>query len=271
MAAETILPCMAGQLAAQAGDGLADHGAGIAARLDRDRRDIGLGADRCRAGRPPHMLATWARPEPGSVPGRPWHRRRGLDSGRLGLRTAHCPRVPQPVRPNPIVIAAAKSAKDRMDPVRVTENPLICRSPLRRIATARPRLRTLAPQRARRPAPHSQIGARQVLTTARDGDKGKSRRAWGQISRMAPGLAPIRGHGAVRHAAGACAAAVAARGESGACVPARLCIVSAALRQAPVAQLDRAPDYESGGQRFESFRARHSFFHEPAIFHQPAM
>ena len=31
--------------------------------------------------------------------------------------------------------------------------------------------------------------------------------------------------------------------------------VAAAL--APVAQLDRAPDYESGGQRFESFRARH--------------
>ena len=30
---------------------------------------------------------------------------------------------------------------------------------------------------------------------------------------------------------------------------------------APVAQLDRAPDYESGGQRFESFRARHFRFH----------
>ena len=28
---------------------------------------------------------------------------------------------------------------------------------------------------------------------------------------------------------------------------------------APVAQLDRAPDYESGGQRFESFRARQLF------------
>ena len=28
---------------------------------------------------------------------------------------------------------------------------------------------------------------------------------------------------------------------------------------APVAQLDRAPDYESGGRRFESFRVRHSF------------
>src|SRR5689334_18036068 len=28
--------------------------------------------------------------------------------------------------------------------------------------------------------------------------------------------------------------------------------------QAPVAQLDRAPDYESGGQEFESLRARHS-------------
>ena len=27
-------------------------------------------------------------------------------------------------------------------------------------------------------------------------------------------------------------------------------------QQAPVAQLDRAPDYESGGRRFESFRAR---------------
>ena len=26
---------------------------------------------------------------------------------------------------------------------------------------------------------------------------------------------------------------------------------------APVAQLDRAPDYESGGRTFESFRARH--------------
>jgi hypothetical protein len=26
---------------------------------------------------------------------------------------------------------------------------------------------------------------------------------------------------------------------------------------APVAQLDRAPDYESGGQEFESLRARH--------------
>ena len=30
------------------------------------------------------------------------------------------------------------------------------------------------------------------------------------------------------------------------------------IKDAPVAQLDRAPDYESGGQRFESFRARHS-------------
>jgi hypothetical protein len=28
------------------------------------------------------------------------------------------------------------------------------------------------------------------------------------------------------------------------------------LAQAPVAQLDRAPDYESGGQEFESLRAR---------------
>ena len=28
-------------------------------------------------------------------------------------------------------------------------------------------------------------------------------------------------------------------------------------REAPVAQLDRAPDYESGGQEFESLRARH--------------
>jgi hypothetical protein len=26
---------------------------------------------------------------------------------------------------------------------------------------------------------------------------------------------------------------------------------------APVAQLDRAPDYESGGREFESLRARH--------------
>jgi hypothetical protein len=29
---------------------------------------------------------------------------------------------------------------------------------------------------------------------------------------------------------------------------------------APVAQLDRAPDYESGGQEFESLRARHFRF-----------
>ena len=31
-----------------------------------------------------------------------------------------------------------------------------------------------------------------------------------------------------------------------------------AVKQAPVAQLDRAPDYESGGRGFESLRARHS-------------
>ena len=34
--------------------------------------------------------------------------------------------------------------------------------------------------------------------------------------------------------------------------------MSRPLHRAPVAQLDRAPDYESGGRRFESFRARHS-------------
>ena len=36
-------------------------------------------------------------------------------------------------------------------------------------------------------------------------------------------------------------------------------------RCAPVAQLDRAPDYESGGRRFESFRARHSLGHRRAF------
>ena len=33
-----------------------------------------------------------------------------------------------------------------------------------------------------------------------------------------------------------------------------------ARRTAPVAQLDRAPDYESGGQEFESLRARHFYY-----------
>src|SRR5438067_2864127 len=38
-----------------------------------------------------------------------------------------------------------------------------------------------------------------------------------------------------------------------------LCRAPAVSRQrAPVAQLDRAPDYESGGREFESLRARHS-------------
>ena len=32
------------------------------------------------------------------------------------------------------------------------------------------------------------------------------------------------------------------------------------LARAPVAQLDRAPDYESGGQEFESLRARQQLF-----------
>src|SRR5215471_15629471 len=35
--------------------------------------------------------------------------------------------------------------------------------------------------------------------------------------------------------------------------------IGSRLQNAPVAQLDRAPDYESGGQRFESFRARQFF------------
>ncbi len=38
----------------------------------------------------------------------------------------------------------------------------------------------------------------------------------------------------------------------------RLLCRGLALANAPVAQLDRALDYESRGQRFESFRARHS-------------
>ena len=53
--------------------------------------------------------------------------------------------------------------------------------------------------------------------------------------------------------------------------PVPLCMVRASpaskgwsLGEAPVAQLDRAPDYESGGWRFESFRARH--FPEYEIF-----
>src|SRR5690606_4051264 len=41
------------------------------------------------------------------------------------------------------------------------------------------------------------------------------------------------------------------------------------LQAAPVAQLDRAPDYESGGQRFESFRARH--FSETNCIDRPAL
>ncbi len=40
--------------------------------------------------------------------------------------------------------------------------------------------------------------------------------------------------------------------------------LAAVAARAPVAQLDRAPDYESGGQRFESFRARHSSHHRRA-------
>ncbi len=38
---------------------------------------------------------------------------------------------------------------------------------------------------------------------------------------------------------------------------------------APVAQLDRAPDYESGGQEFESLRARHSFQRLTSIADRP--
>src|SRR5579871_3050030 len=36
------------------------------------------------------------------------------------------------------------------------------------------------------------------------------------------------------------------------------------VRHAPVAQLDRAPDYESGGQEFESLRARHRQMLDPS-------
>jgi hypothetical protein len=43
-----------------------------------------------------------------------------------------------------------------------------------------------------------------------------------------------------------------------------LAALSRAVQPAPVAQLDRAPDYESGGQEFESLRARH-FFNNTAM------
>ncbi len=36
--------------------------------------------------------------------------------------------------------------------------------------------------------------------------------------------------------------------------------VPVVFKSAPVAQLDRAPDYESGGQEFESLRVRHLNF-----------
>lgn len=36
--------------------------------------------------------------------------------------------------------------------------------------------------------------------------------------------------------------------------------VPVVFKSAPVAQLDRAPDYESGGQEFESLRVRHLIF-----------
>src|ERR1043165_7935271 len=41
-------------------------------------------------------------------------------------------------------------------------------------------------------------------------------------------------------------------------LPSRATITRFCALLAPVAQLDRAPDYESGGRRFESFRARHA-------------
>ena len=37
-------------------------------------------------------------------------------------------------------------------------------------------------------------------------------------------------------------------------------IILVVFKSAPVAQLDRAPDYESGGQEFESLRVRHFKF-----------
>src|SRR5580704_9453909 len=40
-------------------------------------------------------------------------------------------------------------------------------------------------------------------------------------------------------------------------------------KNAPVAQLDRAPDYESGGQEFESLRARHHLSIISAFFRAP--
>jgi hypothetical protein len=45
------------------------------------------------------------------------------------------------------------------------------------------------------------------------------------------------------------------KAEIGGCAPARRPLK--APLHAPVAQLDRAPDYESGGRTFESFRVRH--------------
>jgi hypothetical protein len=40
-------------------------------------------------------------------------------------------------------------------------------------------------------------------------------------------------------------------------IPYDITTIHMALAHAPVAQLDRAPDYGSGGLRFESSRARH--------------
>ena len=42
--------------------------------------------------------------------------------------------------------------------------------------------------------------------------------------------------------------------------PAKSLLSGPLIGEAPVAQLDRAPDYESGGRAFESLRVRHLVF-----------
>src|SRR5262249_2668921 len=82
----------------------------------------------------------------------------------------------------------------------------------------------------------------------------------------AVGRAAGSGEAGEFHAVSLAAAAASANVASmGAPWPWRATRFALPLAQAPVAQLDRAPDFESGGQGFESLPARH-----PVLICEPA-
>ena len=180
---------------------------------------------------------------------------RASSSRRAPPRAATAPAAPRPSCPSRRRPARAAAALGR---ARVAASN--ARSPCARLGRAARRSARAAPDRRRPSAPArtgSSIASRCSAGRGASDGKGPCGDAAGEQGRRQQRRGSGRHHRLSLCARAAPATPARATGCTARGLRRRRPCPYVAASRAPVAQLDRAPDYESGGRRFESFRARH--------------